>query len=241
MIDIQTQIKELFERGAHYAYSKARRHPSAQEFIFGTKDGVELFDLEKTVEALTSAEDFLKALGSERKQILFVSTKNEARRYVEEAAQILDMPYVTQRWVGGVLTNFKQIRSRVERLEELREDKEKGLLKEKYTKKERLLLDREVAGLEKNFGGIVSMKKLPAAVIIVDSQFEHNATAEIVQKNIPIIALANSDSDLSNITYPIPANDSSHKTIAYVVGRLRDAYKEGLKTATSAPLVGSEK
>ncbi len=231
MTDTTTQIQELFERGAHYAYSKSRRHPTAQEFIFGTKDGVEIFDLEKTVEALTEAETFLGSLAADGKQVLFVSTKNEAKKYVREAAEVLNQPFVTDRWVGGMLTNFKQIRSRVDRLEEIREDKEKGVLKDKYTKKERLLLDREMDALEKNFGGLVSMKKLPAALVVIDPKHEHIAVAEAVHKHIPVIALANSDADLAQVAYPIPANDSNHHTIQYVVEHLQEAFKKNTATA----------
>lgn len=224
-------IEGLFQAGAHFAYSKSKRHPSAAPFIFGSKARVEIFDLEKTNEALEKAKAYLESLGKEGKQILFVSGKNEAKEATKKAAEAIHMPYVAGRFIGGSLTNFPQIKKRVEKLERLLSERERGELT-KYTKKERLLIDREIKSLEEMFGGIVSMKALPAALFVIDSKREHIAVAEATQMKIPVIALSNSDCDLSEVTYPIPGNDSSRASIEYFLQELVSAYKKG-KTVVS--------
>jgi small subunit ribosomal protein S2 len=218
-------IEGLFRVGAHFAYSKSRRHPSASPFIFGSKARVEIFDLEKTGQALERAETFIQKLAQEGKQILFVSGKNEAKEAVEKGAEAIHMPYVAGRFIGGTLTNFPQIKKRIEKLEKLSGERERGELS-KYTKKERLLIDREIETLERNFGGIVSMKALPAAIFVIDSKREHIVVAEAKVLGIPVIALVNSDCDLAEIDYAIPGNDSSRASIEFFVHKIVSAYKK---------------
>jgi small subunit ribosomal protein S2 len=220
-------IEGLFRVGAHFAYSKSRRHPSVSPFIFGSKARVEIFDLEKTEESLTEAKAFVAGLGATGKQILFVSSKNEGKEAVHKGAEAVRQPFVAGRFIGGTLTNFSQIRKRVEKLERLLSERASGELT-KYTKKERLLIDREIKTLEENFGGIVSMKSLPAAVFVVDSKREHIAVAEARQMKIPVIALLNSDCDLTEVDYPIPGNDSSRASIEYFVHEIVSAYRGGV-------------
>lgn len=224
-------IEALFRVGAHLAYGKARRHPSASPFIFGAKSRVEIFDLEKTNQALARAKEFIATLASGGKQILFVGGKNEAREAIKTGASLIHMPYVAGRFIGGTLTNFPQIKKRIEKFEKLSGERERGELT-KYTKKERLLIDREIKTLEDTFGGIVSMKSLPAAVFVVDSKREHIAVAEATQLNIPVIALLNSDCNLKDVDYPIPANDSSRASIEHFVQEIVSAYKKA-QTATA--------
>lgn len=219
-------IDALFKAGAHFGYSKARRHPSTKPFIFGAKNKVEILDLEKTSAMLETALGVVRDLAHDGKTILFVGTKPEARKIVVELASTIDMPYVSERWIGGTLTNFSEIKKRVARLEELLSKKEKGELVV-YTKKERLLLDREIAKLQKHFGGIVSMKETPKALFIIDPRAEHIAVREAIARNVPIIALASSDCDIAKITYPIVANDSAAQSIRFFVGEAVTAYKEG--------------
>jgi small subunit ribosomal protein S2 len=221
-------VTELFSVGAHFGYAKSKRHPTATPYIFGVKNRVELFDLEETAGSLEKTMAFVKALGAMRKQILFVAGKNEAREALKQAAESIHAPYVAGRFIGGTLTNFSEIKRRVDRLEKLRDDREKGLLS-KYTKKERLLIDREIDRLEKNFGGIVGMKSLPGAVFVVDSKREHIAITEAKKMGIPTIALANSDCDMNSVMYSLPANDSSKASIAYFVHKLAKAYEEGTR------------
>ncbi len=220
------RFDEFFRVGAHFAYSKSRRHPTAGKYIFGSKARVEIFDLEKTEEALEKAKDFVHSLGQSRKQILFVSGKNEAKEAVQKGAEAIHMPYVAGRFIGGALTNFSEIKKRVSKLEGLLLEKERGELI-KYTKKERLLIDRDIITLEEMFGGIVSMKSLPAAIFVIDSKREHIVVAEARHLKIPIIALSNSDCNLSDVDYPIPGNDSARASIEFFVHEIVSAYKKG--------------
>ncbi len=220
------QVEALFRVGAHFAYGKARRHPSASPFIFGTKARVEIFDLEKTETALEAAKAFVKAVSSRGGSMLMVGSKSEAKEAIKKGAEAIHQPYVAGRFIGGSLTNFTQIRKRVDKLTKLLDEKERGELV-KYTKKERLLIDREIVTLEETFGGIVSMSALPAALFVVDSKREHIAVAEATQLKIPIIALVNSDCDLSEIAYPIPGNDSSRSSIEFFVHEIVSAYRDG--------------
>jgi small subunit ribosomal protein S2 len=170
-------IDSMFKAGAHFGFSKTRRHPTITPYIFGAKNKVEIFDLEKTSELLNKALAFVANLARESKSILFIGGKSEARNSIKNSALSINMPYVDGRWIGGTLTNFPQIRKRVEKLERLNSEKEKGELA-KYTKKERLLIDREIANLERFFSGIVSLKDLPKAVFIIDPKKEKIAVKE---------------------------------------------------------------
>lgn len=224
-----TVVDQMFKAGAHFGFSRSRRHPSAKQFVFGVKNRVEIIDLEKTGEYLTQAQDFARELSATGKHILFVGTKPEARIQTTQAAQSAGMPYVTERWIGGLLTNFHEIRKRVSRFEDLTGKREKGELAV-YTKKERLLFDREIALLEKKFGGVVSLTELPKALFVVDPRHEKTAIAEAIQMRIPIIALASTDCDLGKITYPIPANDGTSASITFFTTEIARAIQEGKGT-----------
>lgn len=219
-------INEMFTAGAHFGYSRSRRHPSAKKFIFGTKNGIEIMDLEKTSVELEKAKEFVKSLAKGGKQILFVGTKSESKKIVEDGANSIDMPFVAERWVGGVLTNFPEIKKRVALLEEIRSKKEKGELA-MYTKKERSLIDKDLERLERNFSGIVSMKNIPAAIFIVDPRKESIAIKEAQYLNIPIVALASSDCNLKEVDYVIPGNDSSVSSVSFFVSQIVKAFKDG--------------
>ena len=219
-------ITNMFAVGAHFGYSRSRRHPSVKPFIFGTKNGVEILDLEKTSVELETAKDFIKSLAKGGKQVLFVGTKNEAKKAIEDGALSIDMPFVAERWVGGVLTNFPEIKKRVALLEDLRAKRENGELA-MYTKKERLLIDKDIERLERNFSGIVSMKELPVALFIIDPKKESIAMKEAAFLGIPVVALANSDCNLKEVNFPIPGNDSSLSSITFFIGQIVEAFKAG--------------
>ena len=219
-------IDALFAVGAHFGYRRSRRHPSAAPVIFGVKGTVEIFDLEKTKSALAAAEDFVTGLAKAGKTILFVGGKKEAAEAIVSGATALGMPFVASRWIGGTLTNFGQIRGRVDRMLDLRAKREKGELA-KYTKKERLLIDRDIARSEELFGGIVPLAALPAALFVIDPRAEETAMREARKQKIPMAALANSDCDMSAITYPIPGNDASRASIKFFVDRIVSAYQAG--------------
>lgn len=216
----------MFASGAHFGLGKSRRHPSISSYIFGTKNGTDILDLEKTFNLLEKAKAFIKNLAKEGKTILFVGGKKEASSAIRNVAELNNMPYVNGRWIGGTISNFPQIRKRIDRYEKLVSDKEKGELA-KYTKRERMLIDKEIDSLEKMFLGIVSLKKIPEVLFVVDPRREKNAVKEALDFNIPIIAICGSDCDISDITYPIVANDSSKASIQYFIDELSKAYQEG--------------
>lgn len=225
-------IDKLFSVGAHFGYSPSRRHPSVSSYIFGSKGGVELFDLEKVASLLEESLGFVKSLAAERKTILFVGGKAEARDALRRAAERLNMPYSAGRWIGGSLTNWGEIKKRLAKLEEHISMREKGELA-KFTKKERLLIDREITELEEMFGGLRGMTKNPDALFVVDPRQESGAVAEARQLNIPVVALMNSDCDRALVTYPIPANDAARSVIEYVLGEVADTY--AANTPPAAP------
>lgn len=222
-------IDALFGVGAHYGYARSRRHPSVKPYIFTSKNKTDIFDLEKTRDLLQKSNELLKTLGKEGKQLLFVSSKHEALPFVKRAADQIGMPYVAGRWVGGTFTNFSAIRSRIDKLVTLREQREKGELAAKYTKKEQLMIDREIARLENLFSGLIPLKSLPAMVVVVDPGKEFISVAEARKTNVPVIALAGSDCDLSLVDHPVVGNDASSSSIAFFLDAVVSAYREGQK------------
>ena len=217
-------IDSMFKAGAHFGFSRSRRHPSTNNYIFGTKNKVEIINLEKTTELLDVAKEFVKKLAAEGKTILFVGGKNEAKDAVLKSAQSIEMPYVAGRWIGGTLTNFSEIKGRVAKLLDLNSKKEKGELS-KYTKKERLLIDREIVNLDRFFSGLVKLGGMPGAVFVVDARKEHIAVKEAHSVGVPVISLCGSDNNIKEVEYPIVANDSSLSSIAFFVDEIAKAYK----------------
>ncbi len=210
--------------GAHFGYSKTRRHPSAKHYVFSTKNNVDIIDISYTEKMLSDALAFVKTLGEAKKTILFVSGKPESKKIIEQAATSLNMPYVENRWIGGTLTNFPQIKKRIDVLIDLKMKKEKGELA-KYTKKEQSDFARQIEKMEKNFGGLIGMTKKPDAIFIVDTKKEHIAQTEANMTKIPVIALMNTDCDFSNIDYPIVGNDASRTSVEFFAKKIVEAYK----------------
>lgn len=221
------RIEKLFSVGAHFGYAPSRRHPSVASFIFGSKGGTELFDLEKTDALLESALGFIKSLAADRKVVLFVGGKAEARGPLKRAAERINQPYSAGRWIGGSLTNFSEIKRRLARLAELTTMREKGEWL-KFTKRERLLIEREIVDLETMFGGLKGMTKAPDALVVIDPKHESVAVAEANKMNIPVVALLNSDCDSRTITYPIPGNDASGESVTYVLDEIARIYTSNL-------------
>jgi small subunit ribosomal protein S2 len=219
------RVEQMFAVGAHFGFSKTRRHASVTPYIFGVKNRVEIIDLEKTDALLDKALAFVSGLAKEGKQMLFVGGKNEARSALKIAAESIGMPYVDGRWIGGTLTNFPEIKKRLAKLEDLTKQKEKGELA-KYTKKERLMIDREIANLERFFSGISSLKDLPKALVVVDAKKEIIAVTEAQKMNIPVIALCGTDCNISKINYPIVGNDASVMSIAFFMNEIAKAYSK---------------
>lgn len=221
-----TVIDAMFKAGTQYGYQKSRRHPSTTPYIFGTKNGVDIINIEKTKELFDKAMAEVKAYAGSGKTILFVGTKPEARQAVLETALALNMPYVTERWVGGILTNFHEIKKRIAKLLDLRDQKEKGGL-DKYTKKERLLIDKEMEDMTKNFQGLTSVTKIPDAVFVIDSKKEHIAITEAKKMNLPVIALLNTDCNIKEVNFPIVSNDASVSSISFFLEKTKEIYREG--------------
>ncbi|MFT5360156.1 MAG: small subunit ribosomal protein S2 [Candidatus Paceibacteria bacterium] len=221
--DIQTQ---MFEVGAHYGFNRARRHPSMRDYVFTTKNGTDIIDLSKTAESFDAAKDYIKTFAQGEKKIIFVGVKAESKKIIKEAAVSIGASYVVNRWVGGSLTNYSEIKKRIARLKEIRSMQESGDIS-KYTKKEQLLIEREAIKLDIYFGGIQDMGGIPDLMVVVDPRHEHIAVMEAKKTNIPVIALASTDCDVSNLDFTIPANDGAIASVTYFINGLVDAFKEG--------------
>ncbi len=228
-------IERLFSVGAHFGFTKSRRHPTTTPFIFGNKQGTDIIDLEKTVASLEVAKTFIKEAAKAGKTILFVGTKEEVITTVKAHAESIEMPFVVNRWVGGMLTNFSEIKKRIQRLIDLTSQGESGELERKYTKKERVIIGRELAKLNNNFSGIQKMDRTPYAVVVVDSRHDSIAVSEARELNIPVIGIVNSDTNLRLITYPIVANDGLQSSVALILSELTSSYKEGKAEFVPAP------
>ncbi len=219
-------IDKMFEAGAQYGYSKTRRHPSVSSFIFTTKAKTDIIDLEKTEKMLADACAYVKDLGARNKTILFVGTKPEAREAIKMSAESINMPYVTERWIGGAISNFSEIKKRIAELENYKVENEKGEL-QKYTKKERLVLAKKMEKLDKYYSGMLGIKKIPDAMFIIDAKKEAIAATEARKSNLPVIALTNTDSNIKELSFAIVANDASRNSINVFVKAIADAYKQG--------------
>lgn len=213
----------LMEAGVHYGYSRTRRHPTVTPFLYGTKNGADIIDIEKTGLQLEAATKFLGELSASGKTVLFVGVKPESHSTIIDIATSLKQPYVTERWIGGILTNFSQMKTRIEKLEKMKEERVSGEYA-KYTKKEQILLNREMERLSKYFSGLLGMHKLPDALFVVDSKKEHIAVLEAHKVNIPVIAIGNTDCSIRGIEYPIVANDSSASSIGAILDILKGAF-----------------
>ncbi|HTE48290.1 MAG TPA: 30S ribosomal protein S2 [Candidatus Paceibacterota bacterium] len=230
--DADKLIEKMFQVGAHYGYSKTRRHPSLSQYIHATKNKTDIIDIEKTSIMLKDAVEFAKSLGAAGRVILFVGTKPEAKDAIKNTAVSLNMPYVSERWIGGTISNFAEIKKRITELENYRKDIKEGEL-DKYTKKERVIMAKKMEKLERYYSGLVGLKKTPDALFIIDSRAEYIATTEGKKLGIPVIALVNSDSNIKGIKYAIVGNDASIPSIKFFAGAIEDAYKLGTATVFS--------
>ncbi len=219
-------IKQLLEAGAHFGHNRARCNPKMRRFIFGERSKIYIIDLEKTVEFLNKARTFLKDLASRGESILFVGTKKQAQDVVFEAAERTGMFFVKNRWLGGTLTNFKTIRNSIKRLKEIQTMEKDGTF-EAITKKEKVILTKEMDKLKRNLQGIVEMNKMPGAVFVVDSRKENIAVREAKKLSIPIVAIIDTNADPDLIDYPIPANDDAMRSIKLIINILTEGILEG--------------
>jgi len=234
--------KEMLEAGVHFGHMKKKWNPKMRPYIFMEKKGIHIIDLNKTKEKLEEAAAAMKSVARSGRRIMFVATKKQAKDIVANAARSVDMPYVTERWLGGMMTNFSTIRKSIKKMQSI----DKMLSDnntESITKKERLVLQRERDKLEKVLGGIANLNRLPAALFIVDVMHEHIAVEEAKKLNIPTFAIVDTNSDPSVVDFPIPANDDATKSIKLIVDYVTEAIHEGLverqqdkeKAAAEAP------
>ncbi len=219
-------MKELLEAGVHFGHQTRRWNPKMAPYIFTERNGIYIVDLQKTVRKMEEAYNFVRDLAVEGKEILFVGTKKQAQEAIEYEAQRCGMHYVSQRWLGGMLTNFKTIRKRIDALHRLNEMENDGSF-EVLPKKEVIKLRLERDKLEKNLGGIKGMKNIPAAVFIVDPRKERIAIAEARNLNIPIIAIVDTNCDPDEIDYVIPGNDDAIRAVKLITSKISDAVLEG--------------
>ena len=216
----------MLQAGCHFGHTVAKTHPRIRPYLYTSRDGVQIFDLVKTRDQLEKAADFLYQLAKEGKQILFVGTKRQAKKIIRRAAESSQSVWVTERWLGGTLTNWEEIYRRLEVLRKLRQDWEKGAYK-KRTKKEQAIIRRKLARLNRFFGGISNLDELPAALFIVDIKREKVAVQEARIMKIPVVAIADSNADPTLVDYPIPANDDALKSIKLLAEEIGRAVAMG--------------
>ena len=219
-------MKQLLEAGVHFGHQTRRWDPRMAEYIFQARNGIHIIDLQKTSKKLDEAYEFMREQAEEGKTILFVGTKKQAQDCTKEAAEKSGMFYVNQRWLGGTLTNFKTIRTRVARLKQLEEMEQNGTF-EVLPKKEVVLLKKEMEKLEKNLGGIKDMTDIPGVLFVVDPKKEHNAILEARKLNIPIIGLVDTNCNPEDVDYVIPGNDDAIRAVKLVTDVMANAIIEG--------------
>jgi small subunit ribosomal protein S2 len=222
----KTNFKELLDAGVHFGHLKRKWNPKMAPYIFMERNGIHIIDLHKTIIKVDEASAAIKQIVKSGKKILFVATKKQAKEIVEEKVKLTGMPYITERWSGGMLTNFRTIKKAINKMAQYDKMSKDGTFK-KISKRERLQMARERAKLEKNLGSIVDMKRLPAALFVVDVNKEKIAVNEAKKLHIPVFGMVDTNSDPS-IDFAIPSNDDASKSISLVVGLITDAVKEGV-------------
>jgi len=221
-------IKQLLEAGVHFGHQTKRWNPKMKKFIFGSRSGIYIIDLEKTEQCINAARDFLMDITSKGEFVLFVGTKKQAQDVIKQEAMRCGMYYVTDRWPGGMLTNFATIKKSINRLKEIEKMRTDGTF-EKLTKKEVARLEKEMAKLNKNFSGIVAMERMPKAAFVVDTKKEETAVLEARRLGIPIVRLIDTNSNPDLVDYPIPGNDDATKSIRTITTVIADTIIEGRK------------
>jgi small subunit ribosomal protein S2 len=231
--------QQLLEAGVHFGHLKKKWNPKMLPYIFAEKNGIHIIDLQKTIEGLEESAAALKSIAKSGKKIMFVATKKQAKEIVAEAAAKVGMPYVTERWLGGMLTNFSTIRKSVKKMQTIEKMLADGTM-DSVTKKERLTLTRSKDKLEKVLGGIATMGRAPSAVFMVDITHEHIALAESKRLGITTFAMVDTNSDPSKVDFAVPANDDATKSIAIITNYLTAAIMEGLQERATAKESGEE-
>jgi small subunit ribosomal protein S2 len=227
MATVDVDIKKLLEAGAHFGHKTSRWHPKMAPFIHSKRAGSHIIDLTKTVEGLENALTFLAKTAGEGKQVLFVGTKRQAQDIVKKAAEDAKMPFVTERWLGGMLTNWPTIGGRVKHLKDLESKMESGALAAKYNKLEVQRYQEEIDEMNQIYGGIKELNGRPGAVFIIDIVHDANAVREATKLGVPIVALVDTNANPTLVTFPIPSNDDAIKTIQLMVDYVKQAVELG--------------
>lgn len=219
-------MQELLEAGVHFGHQVRRWNPKMSKFIFGAREGIHVINLENTVEKLAEASEFVKKVGEANGTMIFLASKKQAKSIVMEEAIRCGAMYMCERWVGGLLTNWETTSKNVKKLTDLKTKKEAGEFAE-LTKKENLMIDREIAKLTRYYGGVEGMSKLPDAIFVVDVKKEENACREAKKRKIPVVAIADTNCDLFLVDYPIPGNDDAIKSIKIMTETVASSFMEG--------------
>lgn len=223
-------LKAMLDAGCHFGHKTSKWNPKMAKYIYIKKDNIHIFDLVKTYQALMKVKEFLKVASKEGKTILFVSTKLQAIKFVDEAAKRCGCPYITRKWMPGILTNFDTIKKRIKYFRDLKQQRESGEW-EKYTKKERLELSRIIEKLENAFSGVEELNRLPDIVVVFDALHDSLALREAYRLKLPTVAICDSNSDPDLVSYPIPGNDDAVKSLRYFIDSIAEAIEEGKKEA----------
>lgn len=219
-------LQELLESGLHFGHQVKRWNPQMSRFIYGTRDNIHIIDLVKTREQLQKAAEFVKEQAAEGKVVLFVGTKRQAQDIIVEQAKKAGMPYMEKRWIGGLITNWEQIKRNIDKINRYEEEKRTGKLSQ-YTKKEQLLLERKIHKLVNELGGLTALNRLPDILFVIDPKKEANAVYEAGKKGMPVVALCDTNANPNDVDYPIPGNDDSIKGLQLVITTIAEAVAEG--------------
>lgn len=220
-------VKDILEAGVHFGHKASRWNPKMRPYIYGRRNKIHIIDLKETIRGLVRAQKYLQKVAAQGSLVLFVGTKRQAQEAVQDAAQACGMPYCTERWLGGTLTNFRTVRSRLRRLEELENLESTGELLTKYSKKQQSRLNRELKKIRTNLGGIRDLNRLPEAVFIVDPSKEKNCVAECRSLGVKVVSLIDTDSNPDMVDLAIPGNDDSIRSIRLILGYISDAIAQG--------------
>src|SRR5437764_1390403 len=234
-------MRQLLESGVHFGHQTRRWNPKMKRFIFTERNGIYIIDLQQSLSYIDNAYDFIKETVAHGGSVMFIGTKKQAQDAVAEQATRVGMPYVNQRWLGGMLTNFSTVHKRLQRLKELELIDFDDVAASGITKKELLVLKREKDKLEKTLGGIRDMSRVPSAVWIVDTKKEHIAISEARKLNIPVVAILDTNCDPDEVDYPIPGNDDAIRSVSLLTRVVADAVADGLLARSGAPTAGEEK
>lgn len=225
MSKVTVSLEDLMDAGAHFGHQTRRWNPKMKKYIYGAEDGVHIFDLTITKPLIEEALEFLSKSTKEGKKILVLGTKKQIKEKVAEVCEKIGVPYVNERWLGGTISNFDQIKRSIKKMEDIKEGLATGVYA-KYTKKERLLLDREATRLNKLFGGMKSLTGTPDVLFVIDTKREAAAVHEANNKKIPVVGIVDTNADPDNIDYPIPMNDDAARALEYILGLVAEAISE---------------